>query len=544
MSKSNFPLVALVLVVMRSTGMEFDPTVGGHTTTFLAGSNQWETNGDVLMVMEAPRKEGMVIEPTTPAEQGYIHFYSSVVKFNESDYRIYYFSKGAAGYHSHVAVGSTPTGPWTKPKLGLFEFQNSTDNNIISLSIIVSVFVDDAPGVAPESKIKAVVGNGPIGQIISSPDGYHWSPSGGIPVGWDHFCDTQPIVFWDPTSQQYIASGRIDGDESDTSQCLSHAYTGAKLGVGSSASRSIGIAHASNLSAGVFASVHTALTKTVDDSPCLDLYTNQMVRYEDMLLVFPSAYYHFPSTDPPNAPNKSAGKGNDGVLAVRLAYSVDGGNSFTYVGAAQDTAPNSEWIPRGRGTFNAELWRFEGDWDAGHVFMTRGLLQAQISSNTAEWDTVVAYHHGSQLTHGGVDEWFAPGYHNATITNPILSGIGQISFRRDGFASLRLAAGVAVANVTTQPIILPTCRSGPRELLVLLINAAVAVNGGLRIALNHSKFSLTTADYWVGDSVRAPASWSEGQTNLNTLGGQTVTVEFHMVHDVRLYAYEFRCVGV
>jgi hypothetical protein len=47
-------------------------------------------------------------------------------------------------------------------------------------------------------------------------------------------------------------------------------------------------------------------------------YTAQTVRYESHFLAFPSAYYHFPATDPPNAPNASGGKGNDGVLEARL----------------------------------------------------------------------------------------------------------------------------------------------------------------------------------------------------------------------------------
>jgi hypothetical protein len=74
-------------------------------------------------------------------------------------------------YHSHVAMATTPVGPWTKPNLGLVEVNGSTANNVIASSdgsFIVSVFVDDAPGVPPAERIKAVQGN----EVLVSVDGF------------------------------------------------------------------------------------------------------------------------------------------------------------------------------------------------------------------------------------------------------------------------------------------------------------------------------------------------------------------------------------
>jgi hypothetical protein len=89
-------------------------------------------------------------------------------------------------YHSHVALATTPVGPWTKPKLGLVEVNGSTANNVIASSdgsFIVSVFVDDAPGVPPAERIKAVQGN----EVLVSVDGFKFvsqSPPVHVRLSW------------------------------------------------------------------------------------------------------------------------------------------------------------------------------------------------------------------------------------------------------------------------------------------------------------------------------------------------------------------------
>ena len=345
--------------------------------------------------------------------------------FNASDYRIYYFSKGAQGYRSHVALSPTPVGPWHKPELGLFDVNGSTANNVGGLGIIVAVFLDDRPGVPASERIKAVSGSA----VLVSPDGFRWSAP-TMAIGWAHFADTQPVVFWDHPSEQYIAGGRIDADwnvasgsvDSGAPACLSQPFPSTTPSEGPGASRSVGVAVSPRLENGTFATATLALGANQSragsgDSACVDLYTSALVRYEDVMLMFPSAYYHFRHTDPPNAPAASAGRGNDGVLSVRLAYarapppppptprakslssssssissSPDKGHSsssfpgpFSYVDAAQ---PAAEWLPRGAGRFLVDDWRFDGQFDAGHVFMTRGLLHYTAASPSTTVATI------------------------------------------------------------------------------------------------------------------------------------------------------------
>lgn len=525
----------------RSTILWFACVVGNVATqttrTFIAATDFNLSNTRVQMERPTKTRE-LAITPTTPAEQGYIHFYSSVVKFNETDYRIYYFSKGIAGYHSHVATATTPLGPWSKPALGLFDFNGSSDNNLISVDVVlVSVFVDRAPDVPESERIKAVSGN----HIYTSSDGFRFSLAQSLYVGWKNFGDTQPVLFWDDVASEYIAGGRVDEAWGD-SPCLSHPYQGATPNSGPGSTRSVGTATSSTLRNGTFSKYSVVLGSNQShvgslDSSCVDLYTSAIVRYEDVFLIFPSAYYHFRHTDPERAPASSRGKGNDGVLAVRLAWARSSTDHFSYV---DPLIPEAEWIPRGRGRFLVDDWRFVGDYDAGHVFMTWGLLQHTSSTASAEWDTIVGYHHGSQLTHGGVDGWFTPGYHNSTTSTPILSGIERLELRRDGFASLRLVSGATVGSASLE-VLLPTCRADTA--LQLLLNAEVAVGGAVRVGFNHSGFAVDDADDWIGNDVRRAATWNLGSADLSALEGLPSQVMFKLVHSAQLYAFELRCVS-
>ena len=535
--------------------------------------------------------------PDTPCEQGYIHFYSSVLQAGPGDYRMYYFSKGLLGELSHVAVAMTPRGPWRKPSLALFNVSGSTDNNVIWEGILVSVFIDKGPNVSanqryvvhdtsdyqidcylpltsnldrplpvvspfhnlmlplPRSPIrlllwvvylcsfKAVISN----TVLSSHDGFVWKPeSTAFHIGWTHFADTQPVVFWDPATEIYVASGRIDGVSNSSRSCVARPFATATPGVGAGRYRRVGIAMQTNLVAGAFGdkNVSVALGFQPPNRPCEDLYTSQTVRYENLLLMFPSLYSHFRSSDPPTAPNGSSGKGNDGVLDIRLA-AARSGKPFAFVehGTSSNTTDTS-WMPRGQGTFLPPSWRFVGDFDAGHVFMTRGLLTGTTSSlpNTApgdDWDTIIGYHHGSQLTHGGVDKWFAPGYHNDS-EHPLLSGIRRWELRRDGFVSMRVNA-LSAGGIASTAVSLPSCAAGLS--LRMLVNADVSVGASIHVGIgpDTGAFGLPRADPVTGNGVRLVVSWS-GCVSLSPLQGQRkVPLRIELSSGARLYAYEFSC---
>ena len=255
--------------------------------------------------------------------------------------------------------------------------------------------------------------------------------------------------------------------------------------------------------------------KSDDDMPA-QLCTAQTVRHE--------AYYHFPSTDPPNAPKACAGKGNDGVLEARLASSRTGLGDFKFVGAADERRPDA-WLPRGRGTFDTDFWRFHGDFDAGHVFVSHGWLKGFSAKAEKDWDTIVMYHQGSQLTHGGVSAWNTPGFHGNASSPPILTGIEQLLLRRDGWASLRLlTADTHNGSAQTKPVALPNCAH--LAIPTLLLNAELGVGTTLVV------------DVVLGDGVRMAVEWKYTKP---LRGGGQVSFRFHLQRGMKLYACQFQC---
>lgn len=61
---------------------------------------------------------------------------------------------------------------WEKPKLGLFEWEGSFQNNIVWKGGQMSPFIDTRPGVPPDQRYKALAGNPSM--LLVSPDGIHW----------------------------------------------------------------------------------------------------------------------------------------------------------------------------------------------------------------------------------------------------------------------------------------------------------------------------------------------------------------------------------
>eukprot|EP00041_Stephanoeca_diplocostata_P020863 m.474977 g.474977 ORF g.474977 m.474977 type:complete len:582 (+) comp21686_c0_seq1:27-1772(+) len=526
-------------------------------TTIVFTLNQFYDMGasNLTVGMHTPQKMDMAISPTEPYEEGYIHFYSSVLKVDSSDYRLYYITKGPAGLLSHVAVANSSYGPWRKPNLGIFSYPNSSavnatkTNNIVAAGVLVSVFLTNSQ--SEEEKFGAIVGDGLGAAVLYSTDGFHWPTAKSpvsVPVGWDHIADTQPVMFWDPLEQTYIATGRIDGPDKHVLECVATPpYHGAVPGPGASRNRRVGIAVSPTISSGSFGNDDLALglTYSADDDACTDLYDSQTVRYENLLLMFPSAYHHWRHTDPPNAPTGSAGKGNDGILETYLAASdATMPHAFSFVGNGT-TVP---WLSRGDGTFDNATWRFSGDFDAGHVFITRGLLQGYSPDGKrdgagAEWNTIVMYHHGSQLTHGGVDFWWYDHYHG---DQPILSGIQRLELRRDGFASLQVQQGMAMGTVTTKSFVVNAC--DPNDELLLLVNVDTMGSQsraciGVHTTTDPSPFGVDQCDAIAAtDSVRHIVTWNGGTVqDLTRLARHNVSLVVQLHGHALLYAWELRC---
>ena len=99
---------------------------------------------------------------------------------------------------------------WKRPRLGLFAFEGSKENNIVWDGVGThdfTPFKDPNPNCKPEERYKAL-GRGEANKksalfAFTSPDGIHWKPLGEKPVITKGAFDSQNLAFWDPVRGEY-----------------------------------------------------------------------------------------------------------------------------------------------------------------------------------------------------------------------------------------------------------------------------------------------------------------------------------------------------
>lgn len=130
-----------------------------------------------------------------------------VTVFKDGDrFRMYY--RGNPDKHPEITcyAESKDGIEWTKPKLGLFAFNGSKDNNIVWSgpgTHNFTPFKDGNPAASPEQRYKAV-GGGPLFAFVSA-DGVHWNLLQKEPIIKKGAFDSQNLVFWDGERGCYAA---------------------------------------------------------------------------------------------------------------------------------------------------------------------------------------------------------------------------------------------------------------------------------------------------------------------------------------------------
>ena len=105
---------------------------------------------------------------------------------------------------------------FTRPNLGLYEFQGSTENNIVYRGVEAhnfAPFLDSIPKAKAEEKYKAVGGLESKLFGFVSPDGIHWKKIQNKPVMTKGQFDSLNLVFWDEQIKVY--------------RCYSRTWTGS-----------------------------------------------------------------------------------------------------------------------------------------------------------------------------------------------------------------------------------------------------------------------------------------------------------------------------
>ena len=140
--------------------------------------------------------------------EGDTSFYVTV--FEDTDRcRAYFRGSGAAaeGGHQLTCYAESPDGiTWSKPELGLHEWEGDKATNIIWTGTGTHNFApfrDSNPNCKPEEQYKALAG-GPL-IALSSADGIHWTPMQDAPVITEGAFDSQNLAFYDNVKGEYVA---------------------------------------------------------------------------------------------------------------------------------------------------------------------------------------------------------------------------------------------------------------------------------------------------------------------------------------------------
>ena len=166
----------------------------------------------VRLEMHAPQPREVALTTDKPWEDSDSAY---VTVFRDDDrFRMYYRGTGNAGKQEVACYAESKDGiRWTKPSLGLFEFNGSKENNIVwmgeppHVTHNFTVFKDTRPGVPADQKYKAI-GGLPL-FVFASADGLRFRLLSEKPVITKGAFDSQNLAFWDPNKKKYAAYFRI-----------------------------------------------------------------------------------------------------------------------------------------------------------------------------------------------------------------------------------------------------------------------------------------------------------------------------------------------
>ena len=135
----------------------------------------------------------------------------SATLFQDGDtYRMYYRGATWPGvgkpYQFYQCYAESTDGiNWSRPDLGLVEFNGSKSNNIIiRRNGAFEPFKDANPDCPPQAKYKALAANSAL-HAYASGDGIHWQTMRDKPIITKGYFDSQNVAFWDVTRDRYVA---------------------------------------------------------------------------------------------------------------------------------------------------------------------------------------------------------------------------------------------------------------------------------------------------------------------------------------------------
>ncbi len=372
---------------------------------------------------------------------------------------------------------------WTKPDLGLVEFQGSKHNNIVWTAPGADNFTpfrDTNPGCHRGEEYKALAaGPGGLHAYVSA-DGLRWRPLQDAPIITKGAFDTQNTAFWDALTGQYRAYVRdfhngVRDIRTATSPDFVHWSEPASLRYG--------------------------------DAPDTPLYTNQVQPYyraPHLYLGFPTRYIERPWSPSYDALPDPAHRRNRMKISPRYGTAITDGLFMS----SRDGVEFHRWDE----AFIRPGPERKHNWLYGDGYQDWGLVETVADDPLAPPEISVC---------AGENEWKGP------------TRLRRFTLRVDGFVSLNapLKGGEAV----TKPVVF----AGK----ALTLNFATSAAGSIRVELQDADgkplpgHALADCDEVFGDSLDRTVTW-KGSPDLGDLAGKPIRVRF-VLRDADLYSFRF-----
>ena len=393
---------------------------------------------------------------------------------------------------------------WTKPKLGLHEFEGSTDNNIVIASGDYgdlkadaghpAVFKDENPNAPAEAKYTAIIrSSGKRGLLVfQSPDGIHWQPLSQTPIlgGLGAF-DSQNLAFWDPILGKYRAYWRAFSEGTITEKDWKPGGF-----------RIIRTATSDDL---VEWNPHSDLL--YDDSPAEHLYTNQVKPYHrapHLLIGFPTRYVERGASDQMADLPDPVERELRASSTPRYGYAITEGLLM----ASRDGVHFKRWNEAflRPGIERPGTWHYGQQYIGWHAVETASDLPG--APNELSLYATESYWHGKG------------------------SALRRFTLRLDGFVSAH--GDWKGGELITKPIVL--------EGKQLSLNFSTSAAGSVRVEIQNPDdtaipgFSLDDCPDHFGDSVDKTVRWKSG-AGISSISGKPVKLRF-VLKDADLYSYQ------
>jgi len=380
---------------------------------------------------------------------------------------------------------------WTKPKLGLFPWNGSTENNIIWMGSAethnFAPFKDSNPNCPPEERYKAIGGTTDSKGLwtFKSSDGIRWIRKSSGPVVSKGAFDSHNTCFWDGDQQRYIMYVRYFSEDN---------FRGL---------RSIGVSYSTD-----FETWTEPVGLTYPDSPPQQMYTNQILPYfraPHILVGFPTRYVARPLN--PHVASLAPVE-----LRTRLIKADERCGTDLTDGVFMSSR-DGQSFKRWDEAFLRPGPQAEGRWIYGDNYQAYGLWETASDVPGAPKEISMLFNE-----HAWVDETHAE---------------RRYTIRLDGFTSLN--APLAGGEFISKPLIF----SGNR----LSVNYATSAAGSLRVEIQDADgkplpgFSLEDCLEHYGDSVEQIVSW-KGGSDVSSLAGKPVRLRF-VLADGDVYSFRF-----